>query len=663
MTADIRSFPVGEADFASLIRSGTVYVDKTGGIADLLTSGTKVFLLLRPRRFGKTLTMSMLRCFLEMNYDLPGDRSAPESLFRDLKVAENHAICDQHMGAYPVISVTFRNVDGQDFPAATARLVNEFTAQAEKFRFLKNLPGADPGSTLFLDQMIAFGNNKAPMFRPDGSLTPDAFSLLTCFLQKLTGLLHRIFRRQAVLIIDEYDVPLQKAQVGGYYNRMLELVRGIHSEALKDNGDLFKAFVTGCLRISYQSIFTGANNLDCFGIQDVPHSRLIGFTVDEVAELLKKCGMSGRLEDLKRWYDGYNFGGTRMMCPWSVMKFLSRACSPGNDPQRFMPENYWSGTSGNDIIEICMKHPDPQDSERLQNLVDGGTETISAWEFTSYPEISSSTDFNVFALMMLHTGYLTCASKADLPESSPGPNSERALTEDPIRNSTGQQDPDPLQAQIPEQGRNPDRNNVQDQINIPKTGEQEQEKNIQLTVRIPNEEVRSCFRQKAELLFSRTNPVWVQQARKLTGALFSGDATQSREIINLMLKSFISVRDTAHYESYYHGFLTGVLSLTMTGSDTELRSNRESGDGYADIIMLDNRDGIAVILEFKKSTGPTLSAKRSICRKALAQIEKKQYDTGLNREDYPVVRKFGMAFWGKSCEVILGDDSSQDQRV
>ncbi len=598
MTDRKPNFSLGAVDFASTIRRKSVYVDKTGFLKDLVTTGPIVTLLTRPRRFGKSLTLSMIQNFLEMNYANPEDRSIPEELFQNLGVfKDDKPFCDEYMGRYPVVSISFKGVEGSSFKKAVAKLFDILVEQAEKFKFLLNREDISPYSNSFIKVILDLQNRKESLFDQNDSLTIDAESYISQFLKKITSLLHDVYHKQVFLLIDEYDVPLQKAKLHGYYDEMLSLIRGIHASALKDNTNLYKAFVTGCLRISYQSIFTDANNFVCYSLRKANYSDLIGFTTEEVRTLLAKYGMADRYEDVARWYDGYNISGRQMMCPWSVLHFMEDALAVTNNPHTFEPQCYWANTSGNDIIDLCLRSPGPDVHEKLQNLLDGGTEEIRANEYTTYPDISrNSSNFDTFALLMFHTGYLTI-------DKDPSPKDRKKIT-----------------------------------------------------VRIPNEEIRECFALKAEEIYSDDNPVWVEQAQALTDALFRGDVNQSRKVISKMLMTFVGIRDTAHYESYYHGFLSGVLgTVTITG--LQLTSNAESGCGYSDIILKRDSDMAAVILELKKSTDGKISTMQKDCREAIAQISSMQYDFSVREEGY-TIRKYGIAFWNKKCEIMADDNDA-----
>ena len=579
-----RNFQPGIEDFEELRNKGVAYIDKTAQL-DVLLNRAKVMLLLRPRRFGKTLTMSMLSCFLEMNYQTPEDRSRPERLFKDLAVCRNKTFCDEYMGRFPVISISFKEVEGSTLEDAVRSIITVFAEQADKFSFLIGREGLN---TRFLERMSDWDESEKSLIQRDGNIRSSVKNLVVFFIRKLSALLKMAFNKKAIILLDEYDVPLQKAQAAGYYDKMLEIIRGIMGAALKTNSSLEKGFVTGCLRIAHQSIFTGVNNFVCFGIGDSEFADFIGLTRDETAKLLEDCGLESRLPDVTEWYDGYSFGRKSMMCPWSVLNFVGSALRD-EDPATFRPLNFWANSSGNDIIGLSMRHPGGRDLERLQNLMEGKTEEIDLREFTTYPEITSNTDFDTFATLMLHTGYLTVVRDA-VPSAR-----NRAV------------------------------------------------------VRIPNNEILECFSEKANTIFSSSNPEWDEMSRDLRNNLFNGNALNVSVIINKMLQAFISVRDFRS-EGFYHGFVIGVLGITA-GSSEELESNREGGDGYFDLVIKDDSSSVAVIMEFKISGSSRASVRKKECAEALNQIEEKHYDREL-QNDYDTVRKFGMVFHKKTCEVM-----------
>ena len=537
--------------------------------------------------------MSMLSCFLEMNYENPEDRSRPERLFRDLAIYKNRAFCDEYMGRYPVISISFKDVEGDTFEDAAEMIVAIFAELASRFAFLTKKTALD---TLFLQRIKDCNNGITPVFNSDGTFARGVAALINLFLKNLTNCLRQTFGKDPVIIIDEYDVPLQKAAARGYYGKMLDVIRLILSTTLKDNDkNIFKGFVTGCLRIAHQSIFTGINNFKANGIQDEFLSGFIGLTKDETVKLLRQHNLENRLPDVIKWYDGYNFGGTDMLCPWSVLNFTGDALKSRN-PAAFRPQNYWANSSGNDIIGLSMKHPRAQDLERIQHLLEGKSAEIALREFTSYPAITAHTDFDTFATMMLHTGYLTVVRD----------------TEPAAKNRA--------------------------------------------VVRIPNNEVRECFSEKAELLFSAGNPEWLEKAVTLRDALLGGDTDLAQDIMNAMLRRFISVRDTS-YEYYYHMFLSGALSLTADES-VDVISQTEMGDGYPDIIIDNTRNREEVLLELKKAAGNKFSQLEKRAEAALEQIRSHDYGRDFRERKYRRIFSFGVSFFGKECLVLRLPDNA-----
>ena len=422
MTVTSTDFPIGYEKFDELRNDKKIYIDKTSHLNKLLNTA-KVSLLLRPRRFGKTLSMSMLENFLELNYKNPEDRSRQEALFKGLKVCtgkEYKELRDKFMGRYPVISISLKSVQGSDFQKAMKSLLGLVGRLYSKYTFLYKSRELDPVDIETLRRRIAICKDESLDLSQKNNMDA-AYVIAEESLQFLNDLLFAEYGIQSVIIVDEYDVPLQKATVNGYYDEMLKVIKELLGNALKDNKNLFRGYVTGCLRIAHQSIFTDINNFDCYCLGEAPYADFIGLTKAETENLLKKCGMENRLPEVLAWYDGYNgiaadSIGNGMLCPWSVLKFLSRALAEGNDPATFRPQNFWANSSGNDIIEICMRHPRDTDTMKIQNLLEGNTEEITLREFTSYPQITAKSSFDIFGTLMLYTGYFTVVRGA-VPEA------------------------------------------------------------------------------------------------------------------------------------------------------------------------------------------------------------------------------------------------------
>ena len=324
------------------------------------------------------------------------------------------------MGRYPVISISLKSVQGSDFQKAMKSLLGLVGRLYSKYTFLYKSRKLDPVDIETLRRRIAICKDESLDLSQKNNMDA-AYVIAEESLQFLNDLLFAEYGIQSVIIVDEYDVPLQKATVNGYYDEMLKVIKELLGNALKDNKNLFRGYVTGCLRIAHQSIFTDINNFDCYCLGEAPYADFIGLTKAETENLLKKCGMENRLPEVLAWYDGYNgiaadSTGNGMLCPWSVLKFLSRALAEGNDPATFRPQNFWANSSGNDIIEICMRHPRDTDTMKIQNLLEGNTEEITLREFTSYPQITAKSSFDIFGTLMLYTGYFTVVRGA-VPEA------------------------------------------------------------------------------------------------------------------------------------------------------------------------------------------------------------------------------------------------------
>ena len=361
-TAIEQAVTAGEEDFNTLIVHDVAYIDKTGSIEKFFVSpkengkrtgssltSAKVTLITRPRRFGKTLTLSMLKYFLEMNYQNPGDKSEAEKLFKGLAISENEDFCQRYMSEYPVILISLKQVDGGSFNIALRRLMRIISYQYDYFSFLLNSPKIsteDKEDYIYFQNFLKIHNRDLE----NPNTEAEAISIVSESLFKLTDLLNKAYQRKTVVLIDEYDVPLQKAQVNGYYKQMLDVIRGMLGYVLKTNSNLGTGIVTGCLRISRESIFTGLNHLEINNITSPDLSDFIGFTKAEVHKLLQQCNLGSYEDEVVRWYDGYKFGNTEIFCPWSVINFCKNGINRLKKNEKIIPENYWANSSSNDII-------------------------------------------------------------------------------------------------------------------------------------------------------------------------------------------------------------------------------------------------------------------------------------------------------------------------
>ena len=379
----MKKLPIGIENFEEIIKKDYYYVDKTQMIADLITDGTKVTLFTRPRRFGKSLNMSMLQYFFEIGRD--------KSIFDGLKISRDSDLCDKHMGRYPVVSISLKGVDGLNFETAYDRLRIIIRNEARRLSFLQ-------------DSAALTSAEHDTYIRLTGDTATE--SDITASLQDLCTLLDKHYGQKAVLLIDEYDVPLDKAYVHGYYPQMIDLIRAMLGAALKTNSSLFFAVLTGCLRVSKESIFTGLNNLKVRSITDVKFDEYFGFTDEEVHQLLADYGLSDHYEEVRDWYDGYLFGNQNIYCPWDVINYCDDLTG---DPQA-EPQSYWLNTSGNDMVRNLIQKADTGTVQmEIEELISGRTISKRLNEQLTHNEVTGSID-NIWSILYM-TGYLTLTKR------------------------------------------------------------------------------------------------------------------------------------------------------------------------------------------------------------------------------------------------------------
>ncbi len=562
-----KKLPVGIENFREFFTEDFYYVDKTMFIKDLLQNWGKVNLFTRPRRFGKSLNISMLKYFFEIGSDT--------SCFDGLKIMQEKALCKEYMGKFPVISISLKSVDGLKYESALAALRTVIGNEAGRFRFLHESSELDKDDKNSYDQLILMetkGNSKYAM--SDAALIDS--------LRTLSQLLEKHYGRKTILLIDEYDVPLDKAFQAGYYDEMVSLIRNLLGNALKTNDSLYFAVLTGCLRISKESIFTGLNNLKVHTISDVRYDEYFGFTNSDVDELLEFYGLSSYKDMIRDWYDGYHFGDTDVYCPWDVINYCDELLAdPGAEP-----ENYWANTSGNDLIRRLLKKANQSTKSDVEQLINGETITKTIRQELTYREVEDSID-NIWSVLY-STGYLTCRRRV------PGKRMKLAL---------------------------------------------------------PNREVRELFIDLVKDWFEEITQADSGKISRFCAAFPSGDTDTIQEMLGNYLWDSISVRDTAvrrnMKENFYHGMLLGLL---QSQDSWLVKSNAEAGEGYSDI-SIQTPDRIGIIIELKYTDDGNLEA---ACKEALEQIEEKKYAEGLKRRGMKKVIKYGIAFCGKECLVVIG---------
>lgn len=378
-----KKLPVGIEDFGEIRRESFYYVDKTGLIRDLLNNWGKVNLFTRPRRFGKTLNMSMLKCFFEIGTD--------KTLFNGLAISRETALREEYLGKFPVIFISLKGVDGLNFEEAYGALRRIIRAEVLRLKFLEKSDRITEDDKRSFARILKENETKDDILES---------------LKMLSYLLCQHYGQKTILLIDEYDVPLDKAFQHGYYEKMVSLIRGLFGQALKTNEFLQFAVLTGCLRVSKESIFTGLNNFDVNSIVDVEHDEHFGFTEAEVIQLLKDYQLENHLAETKKWYDGYRFGNVNIYCPWDVIKYTKKLLA---DPQA-EPEAFWINTSGNDLVKRFIDKADKTTQNEIERLIAGESIEKAIRLDLTYDELDSSIA-NLWSVLFT-TGYLTQTGRA-----------------------------------------------------------------------------------------------------------------------------------------------------------------------------------------------------------------------------------------------------------
>jgi hypothetical protein len=397
---DVKKLPIGIDSFEKLIENDFYYVDKTMLIAELLNNWSEVNLFTRPRRFGKSLNMSMFKSFFGVDTD--------KSVFDGLKIAECKSLCDEYMGKFPVISITLKGVEGATYESACTAFKSVIGNEAMRFNFLLD---SDKLNDDEKEKYKAVKKTTGCVFTMDEDTLIDS-------LKTLCGLLYKHYGRKAVLLIDEYDVPLDKAFQYGYYNEMVLLIRKMFGGALKTNDSLQFAILTGCLKISKESIFTGLNNLKVHNITDVGYDEFFGFVESEVKDMLSYYGLDEYADTVKEWYNGYKFGNTAAYCPWDVINY----CADSRWEKGIRPKNYWANTSGNAMIRRFIEMADPQTKKDIERLVEGDGIIKAVNTELTYNELDENID-NLWSVLFA-TGYLTYRKIDDLGYELVIPNNE-----------------------------------------------------------------------------------------------------------------------------------------------------------------------------------------------------------------------------------------------
>ena len=568
--ANTLKLPVGIENFEEIRKLGFYYIDKTRLIEQLLQGWGKVTLFTRPRRFGKTLNMSMLKSFFEIGTD--------KTLFDGLYISGNKELCDEHMGKYPVIFLSFKGVEGLTYDEAFDALVRVIGKEISRVSFL-----ADSDKLTLLERE----QYKGLTIIEDGSFVFNKDKLISS-LQLLSQLLYKHYGQKAVILIDEYDVPLDKAFQNGYYKEMVSLIRGLFGQALKTNEFLQFAVLTGCLRVSKESIFTGLNNFEINSIVDIDHDEQFGFTDDEVMKLLLDYDRSERYPDVKEWYDGYHFGNADIYCPWDVINFAKKLVT---DPSA-RPSAFWINSSGNDMVKRFVDKADQTTRDEIEKLVAGGFVEKQLRLDLTYDEIDNTID-NLWSVLFT-TGYLTKIGEVKVPDSE----------------------------------------------------------SYAYRLVIPNKEVREVFILQIQEWFKAVVAKDDDTMKLLSRAILDKDEKQIARQLNIVMSRMISILDTkapdAMKENFYHGLLLGLLR--GSNPDWLIKSNRESGDGFSDILIMPEDPDAGIVIEVKYAK--EMKELDAACEAAMAQIKNKRYDEALRDEDRCDILAYGIAFCRKRCRVV-----------
>ena len=602
------ALPVTGDTFAEVREKNRYYVDKTPYLKQVfsedeavgensLIDGTTVLLLTRPRRFGKTMLMNMFESFLNINYEKPGDTSIQDKFFKGTKILEDQKFCKKYMGQFPVISITLKDVLGDSYEDAYFQLAGIVADKVNEYGFLKDSPALND------DDKDTFSKLSNKDFLIKSSAQTRYY--ITKAIASLSLMLYKHFNKQVYILIDEYDVPLAKAHAKGFHEKMVNLMSSFlgflkdpQKDPLKKTSIISKVVLTGCLKVAKNSIFTGVNNLyvNTVADQETEYTGIIGFTKDETQKILKDYELDDFSQAVKNYYDGYKFYDKDMFCPWDVISFIRKNFNfkqTGNTDD-IKPGNYWDKSSSDSALGEYLGYLTDNDNQKMQNLVNGKSISFQLNDSMNYDTLSEHKSDDFWSLL-LHTGYLTV---------------------------------DWVQTQKEELAK---------------------ENNKDIFVKIPNLEILECFENN---ILDRFGKILSKDnlALNIANALLEGKVDFVQDKLGPLLRSFVSVRDTATkapHENYYHGFLNGIFTNCKDNLG-EYHSNYESGDGYADITFNNLGGTKACVIEIKVCKEKESRAKKA--NEAIEQILEKHYaDAIFEDENITYVNAVGMAFSGKNC--------------
>ena len=609
MSENLKTVATDIKEFSDFIVNNCYYVDKTQYIKTIMKDGSATMLFTRPRRFGKSITLSMLKSFLEINYEDPSDKSKQIELFKDTEIFKDKEFCDEYMGQYPVIFLSLKDAwSKESSEIAINKFFDELGKVAEEFQFLLVSDKLDANLKKSLQELIDLKDRKIPY--------TQKWITGTSFLSDLMSILKAATSKDVVVLIDEYDVPLSKVANCDFYQKIRDITSILFSSGLKNNKLLKKSVITGCLRVAKESIFTGLNNFYSCGLDNYDYSKLFGFTTDEVKTMLSYYGLDDRYAEYQKWYDGYHIGDDDIFCPWDV---ISRTKAILVSP-KLGPESYWGGTGNIELVSKMFASDPDTYADDLQSLLDGKSITVKVSRDINYEILGKSKNSNYFWNFLFSSGYLTYAKNLKHEEQ------------------------------------------VADEVNS----------NTQKTVSlvIPNLSVREELADAISWCFTTENPEFTKSLKTLISALKGDKAILLQRYLNTTLSSYVSIYDTqkgTDKESMYHTFLNGRFSSVFASKKYEYASNAELGDGRADFSFLlpleDSLDSptIGFVIEIKAA--PSKDQMESLAKEALQQAKDKNYVKGMfdnHIDDIDEVRAYGIAFYKKSCKVVLESFKAKD---
>ena len=589
-----KQLPTENEDFTYIIQNGGYYVDKTSYLKKVFSNISPVILFTRPRRFGKTLLMDMFKSFLRVAPDGSANREYKEKLFAGLEILKDKEFTDKYLGQFPVIAFSLKALCEGTFYESYKKLARVISDVANEYDFIKDSPKLTDSEKTSFKKLLNY-----EFLREESSRDYLSDSLII-----LSKCLYKYYSKKVIILIDEYDVPLAKASENGYHKEMVALMNSFFnvmkitpSSLSKEEFPIKKIVLTGCLKAVNNSIYTGLNNL-CVNTllsKDNDFDSMIGFTKEETEKLLKDYELDDYFPFVKENYDGYRFNQKEMFCPWVLVSFIKDALINKSQNYKVEAQNYWVNSTSSNALLSYVGYLTDKDNDNMQKLMDGECIETTINDSMNYDDLAMHNAEDFYTLL-LFTGYLTVVGY--------------------------------------------------------RTEESDDFEKTIYSLKIPNREIRQCFIKNIKAHFDTVVKQGENKAKLIAKALFEGDCESASDNIFDLLKSYVSIRDfvtKAKPENFYHGFLSGVFS-NCSDFISDYKSNSESGDGYADLMFMDERHKIAVIIEIK-----AVNSKKELSegtQKALKQIEENRYaDEYLDDSSVKAIYCYGISFYNKQCDV------------